>query len=233
MYVLQWSIMMDLLPLTLVFGSSLAIALTGALMPGPVLTVTLAGVVARGFAAAPRVVLGHALLELAVVAGVFFGVAEALRSAGVWELAQGVTGTAGGLALLWMGLGILREVRQGRASLDLASNGASAAGGALRDVGAGALASASNPYWVFWWLTIGAGYALAALRHGPAGLAAFYLGHISGDLAWYTFVGGLVAAGRRAVNQRVYRGFLFACSMFLLLFASLFLVYGVRLLMRG
>ena len=41
---------------------------------------------------------------------------------------------------------------------------------------------------------------------GMAGLVAFYVGHILGDLTWYSAVSGIVAAGRRAGSRRTSTG---------------------------
>lgn len=209
------------------FWLSLGLALTGALMPGPLLMVTVAGVAARGFAAAPRVMLGHAVLELGVVAGLFWGLQRVLTHS-PWVV--GAIGLIGGLVLLRMGAGIFTAVRRGEVRLTLEDEPTQERRGKARDVSAGILASASNPYWVLWWVTSGAAFALLALRQGLPGLTVFYLGHISGDLVWYLLVGALVAAGRHSVNERVYHGFLVGSAAFLVFLALSFIAYGVSAL---
>ncbi len=47
--------------------SSFVVALSGALMPGPLLTVTVGEATRRGFWAGPLIILGHGLLELTLV----------------------------------------------------------------------------------------------------------------------------------------------------------------------
>ena len=55
------------LALLTIFGSSFVIALSGALMPGPVLTVTVSESARRGAKAGPLMIFGHGILELALV----------------------------------------------------------------------------------------------------------------------------------------------------------------------
>ena len=53
--------------LVVIFFSSFMIALSGALMPGPLLTVTISEATRRGTVAGPLMILGHGILELALV----------------------------------------------------------------------------------------------------------------------------------------------------------------------
>jgi hypothetical protein len=50
-----------------IFASSFVIALSGALMPGPLLTATISECSQRGFIAGPLLITGHAILELVLV----------------------------------------------------------------------------------------------------------------------------------------------------------------------
>jgi len=49
--------------------TSFIVALSGALMPGPLLTLTVGEAARRGFWAGPLIIVGHALLELALAYG--------------------------------------------------------------------------------------------------------------------------------------------------------------------
>ena len=63
-----------------IFATSFVLALSGALMPGPLLTITLSESAKRGFRAGPLVVLGHGILELALVLLLFLGLAPVLKN---------------------------------------------------------------------------------------------------------------------------------------------------------
>ena len=61
-----------------IFSTSFMIALSGALMPGPVLTVTVSESTRRGALAGPLMMLGHGILELALIMALFAGLAPFL-----------------------------------------------------------------------------------------------------------------------------------------------------------
>lgn len=189
-------------------------------MPGPVLTVAISETARRGFRAGPLIVLGHALLEITLIALLIVGFADMIKRPGL----MGMVGIAGGAVLLWMSFNMLRGIRH--LSLNL-SRGKSAWGG---PVTAGILTSLANPYWIIWWSTIGLGYVIISMQFGFIGLAAFFTGHILSDLAWYSTVSLLVTRGRQYISDRVYRGVIAACAVMLIFFGIYFGVTGIRFL---
>lgn len=214
-----------------IFVSSFIIALSGALMPGPLLAVTIRDASRRGFVAAPLLVLGHGILELGLLALLLLGLAEWLKG----EAATIAIALAGCGALLWMAVGMAREVRSLRFDAGTAKEEgipAGDAGGYWRPVADGVIASISNPYWSLWWATIGLGYLLLSRGQGWRGVLAFFSGHILSDAAWYLFVGGAVSAGRGWFTDRVYRGVVGACAAFLVFFALTFGYLGVSRLVH-
>lgn len=194
---------------------------SGAAMPGPVLAATIALAVAQGFVAGPLVVVGHGIIELALVVAVGGGLAAALRDPRS-PLVRAVA-IVGGLVLLLMA-----------ASMGCSLPGLSleqAAGGQVPygPVAAGLLLSAANPYFWIWWATIGLGQmGTAVSQRGRAGAAAFYAGHISSDFIWYSFVALLIASGRGLLSDLVYRTLIGACAVMLVYFGARFVRFGVR-----
>ncbi|HEU5361108.1 MAG TPA: LysE family transporter, partial [Candidatus Deferrimicrobiaceae bacterium] len=190
-----------------IFVSSFLIALSGALMPGPLLAVTVRDTTRQGFVAAPLLILGHGILEAALLALILLGLAEWLRG----DLATTLIALAGGGVLLWMAIGMVREV--GTLRLDIREKTAVPAGsgsgggraGFFRPVLSGVLASVSNPYWTIWWATIGLGYLVVSRELGATGVVLFFFGHILADAVWYLFVGFAVSAGRSRFTDRMYR----------------------------
>jgi len=106
-------------------------------------------------------------------------------------------------------------------------------GKGLHPVLAGIVISLSNPYWFIWWLTIGMGYVMFARGLGLAGIIAFFTGHISSDLVWYSFVSYGIAMGGKYVSTRVIKVVLFICSLFLLLFGLFFITRGYQFLTQA
>jgi threonine/homoserine/homoserine lactone efflux protein len=202
------------------------VSLSGALMPGPLLTVTLKESLGRGAVAGPLVVLGHGLLELAMVGALLFGLQHWLRL----PVVEFCLSLAGAAVLVWMARGLLGGLgNKFSLSLEEKSPGVTSTSRRtfFRPVWAGVLASAANPYWELWWATIGAAMLSQAQVAGAVGVAAFYFGHVLGDLGWYTAVSSAVGLGRRWLTPAVYRGLLFTCGLFLLGLAVYFAWHGI------
>jgi threonine/homoserine/homoserine lactone efflux protein len=212
--------------LSAIFATSLMVCFSGALVPGPLLTVTISQSAQRGFWQGPLLILGHAIAELTLVLALTAGLSRLLRRKAV----AGFIGLLGGAFLLWMGLDIAHSAWWGTVSLSLAS--AERSGAQVGPVVAGALISISNPYWVLWWATVGMSYVALALRQGPLGLGSFYVGHILADLSWYSLVAFVITTGRSLLSQPIYRGILFVCGLFLITVSIYFIYSGINFL-RG
>lgn len=202
-----------------IFVTSFVIGLSGALMPGPLLTVTISQAAGRGWLVGPLVVLGHGILELSLVIGIAYGLGQFLSQGTVIA----AIGVAGGAVLLWMGGTMLRDAR--KVSLRMEERKGMAA---LHPVWAGILTSLSNPYWTVWWATIGLSYIAFSLKHGGPGISLFYTGHILADLAWYTLIALLVHFGKRLTSDRVYQAVIAVCGALLLFFGGYFGYSGAK-----
>jgi threonine/homoserine/homoserine lactone efflux protein len=235
--------------------TSFLVGLSGAVMPGPVLTITIGETAARlrtgsrdgdSLSAALTESTAHrrgserggracgALVGPLIVLG--HGILEILLVAGlVLGLGRllvlgpviGTIGLVGGGVLVWMAWGMFKSIK----GLTLRSLCAVSGGRRQHPVLAGILTTLSNPYWIIWWATIGLGYIALSLRMGFVGLASFYLGHILSDLAWYGSVSLSLAMGHRLLTDRVYRGLVAVCACFLLAFGLYFGYAGVRYLL--
>lgn len=225
------------------------VALSGALMPGPLLTVTIAQTARRGFLASVLLVAGHSLLELILVVGLVSGLGHFLKLRPV----TGTVAVLGGLMLLWMGVGMIRDARRGALDIPQTSEVQGQVSSSRfqvpssrsqvepetcnlkpetrehptpRLIATGMAVSVSNPYWVIWWATVGlAGVTFfSALRQNVLGaLGAFYVGHITGDIIWYLAVGAAISTGRRLLSARIYRGIVQVCALFLIFLGGSFL----------
>jgi len=232
--------MLNILTLAGLAGGSFVLALSGALAPGPMLFVTLAGSRRHGFWFGPLAVLGHALAELPVVLLLLLGLSALLANAYVLAAIGGI----GAAALIWMGIGMIGQARRPPVETLGAgapgttgpagetSPGGPAAGrgrGILAEaVPAGFLTSIGNPYWHLWWVTCPTYLLASAAAQGWPGVAAFFIGHISADLAWYSATALGVAGGRRFLAGRLYTGLLVVCGVALFVMAGFFLKLAVE-----
>ena len=270
---------------------SFILGLSGAMMPGPVLAVTITETLKRGFLAAVFIVCGHSLLELVTVILLSLGVGTVLNN----TIAAGIIGIIGGGVLLWMTIGILKESGVRKFDLLLVAllaisihavlltlnsydtlkeifirpvvlinkpmllfglPGVLVSGAILwiniggkkdeieeanfsevkskRKMGPfslGIVVSLSNPYWTFWWLTVGLKLVSDSVTGGIPIVSAIYLGHILSDFAWYCLVGAFVVFGRELLSTGAYRWMLAVCGAFLLRFGPYFIYSGGRFLL--
>lgn len=207
-----------LLSLITIFGSSFIIALSGALMPGPVLTVTVSESARRGVKAGPLMILGHGILELALVLALVGGLAPFFSRDEVFITIS----LLGGVILLWMAYMMFKELPR----LQLKAEDGDEKPRSL--ILSGILLSLANPYWLIWWATIGIGYIMYSVRFGIPGIIAFFSGHILADLAWYSLISFGVAKGRGFFTDGFYRRLIGACASFLCVFSCYFLYSGLE-----
>ncbi|MBU3915751.1 LysE family translocator [bacterium] len=195
-----------------IFVSSFLLALSGALMPGPLLTMAIGESPRKGYLAGPLLILGHGILEAALLVCLMLGLAPILKQDSIF----GVIALSGSIILLWMAFGMLRSIP----SLSLDFNSGQTTSGHL--ILSGILMSLANPYWLIWWATIGLGYIIHCQQFGLLGVIVFFIGHILADLVWYSLVSFSVVKGRSFLNVSFYRGLIGFCACFLVIFAGYF-----------
>lgn len=208
-----------------VFFTAWVVGFSGAMMPGPLLTVTISESARRGARVGPLLMLGHSMLELVLVIALTAGLKRYLHN----DMFITTVSILGGIFLAWMGYGMLKEVIRGSVSLDLS---AGPSGITLGPVLAGILVSLSNPYWTIWWATFGLSYITKAWALGLTGVAFLYTGHILADFTWYGAVSFAVAKGRGLMSDRLYRGIIAVCGAFLVFLAVSFIKNGMIYFLR-
>jgi threonine/homoserine/homoserine lactone efflux protein len=204
--------------LATIFVTSFMLALSGAMMPGPLLSATISESTRRGVMTGPILILGHALLEFTLLLALLIGLAPLLKHEAVFI---GIALLGAGI-LAWTAVGMIRSLPIASIHWDMQQN----SHGSL--VFTGILMSLSNPYWTIWWATIGLGYLMSCKLLGMGGVAAFFLGHVAGDLAWYALISFLVFKGRHLLTDRIYRGLIAGCALFLVCFACFFAYAGIN-----
>jgi threonine/homoserine/homoserine lactone efflux protein len=185
-------------------------------MPGPLLTATISESSQRGFIAGPLLITGHAILELVLVIAFLLGLAPFFQQPAVFV----ATALIGSVILSWMAFGMFRSLPSLRLSWEGDHKQRS------HPMIRGILMSVANPYWIIWWATIGLGYILYSWRFGFWGIVFFFVGHILADLVWYSLIAAAVAGGRHFLTNRLYRGLIAVCAVFLIVFAGYFAYAG-------
>jgi threonine/homoserine/homoserine lactone efflux protein len=199
--------------LFLFLASVALISLSGVIVPGPLLAVTIAKG-PEGQHAGFWTGLGHGIVEMPLIAliALGFGAFFSSRSFTV------VVGLLGGAMLVYLGAGIVRargELTAGAVNLP------------YRAVPSGALATLMNPYFFVWWATIGAALVVKAAAWGLMGLVLFGIVHWSCDIGWYWLVTVALARGGAGAG-RLHRGIYFCAGLLLLGFGLYFLWGSLR-----
>lgn len=202
-----------------IFFISMMVGFSGAIMPGPLLTVTINESYRRGFIAAPLLVAGHGVLEGSLVVLLVLGLDRIVGN----HLFFAVVGIAGGAFIVWMGVGMVLQMRGSGAHLELQLREGKRIGPFI----AGLTTSLSNPYWSLWWATFGLSFLGRSLENGLLGGAFFYTGHVMADVVWYFFIAFLVVSGKRFLSDRVYRWIIVACGTFLVVLGARFVADGI------
>ena len=206
-----------MLALLTIFTTSFFIAFSGAMMPGPFMTMTIGESAKRGPWVGPKMIAGHAVLEIALLFALFYGLAPLFKHENFFI---GVA-IIGGLIMIWMAQSMFRSLPTLEIKAQITS------GKTINLYMAGILMSLANPYWIIWWATIGLGYVLVSKELGFAGIAFFFVGHILGDLVWYSAISIAVGKGRKFFSNKVYRILVGTCAAFLALFAVWLIWDGV------
>ncbi len=190
--------------------SAAGISLSGVMLPGPLTAAT----IAKGYReqnAGIFIALGHAVIELPLIALIYFGFAHFFTSPEV----KRIIGLAGGLMLIVMGLMVLWNVRKAQAeAVDLPYS----------SLVTGIMMTGANPYFFLWWATIGIALIATAAQFGIWGLVVFAVVHWSCDLVWEQFVSMSVFRTRHLWTQKVQRIVFGICAAVLVGFGVWFCV---------
>lgn len=209
----------------LLFFSAFVVGLSGAMMPGSLLTYTIRKSLTNGARAGFIIVLGHAILELALVTLIFLGFDMVLKSVA----AQIIIGIAGGFMLALMGIKMAYDSYKNRVTVETAGGKAERGGMVL----SGIIISAANPYFLLWWAVIGLGFIMQSYYDfGYVGVAVYYVGHIAADAAWFGLVSTVVGKTRKFIKEKPYRIIIAVLGCMLVFFGIRFFLNAAAEFMR-
>jgi|LSQX01.2.fsa_nt_gb threonine/homoserine/homoserine lactone efflux protein len=207
-----------------VAGLAFVTALSGAIMPGPLLAVSIGQVLAAGFTAVLWLMLGHALLEGVLLVLLVTGLRYVLARPRV----RGGIGLIGGAALVYMGVDMVQQAF----AVQITAEAATAQPWWML-VTLGAMVSLANPYFTGWWATIGVGQLAQSAPRTRSEYLAFYLGHEAADVGWYSLVAALVLVARGWLEGDWYPWLIVGFGVILVALGLWFLASGARLLTKA
>lgn len=189
------------------------------MQPGPV-TATAIAMGARNRWAGALLAIGHGIIEFPLMIVIILGIGQYFQL----QKVQIAIGLAGGAFLIVMSI-------QGFLSLKARADNESKA---LKNkpIIAGIILSASNPYFLLWWATVGLALATQATKWGIWAFALFALAHWSVDLIWLQILSWASFKGSVLLGPRGLRIVLMLCSAALLGFGLFFLYNAVNALIK-
>jgi len=207
-----------------IFISAFLIGFSGAMMPGPMLGVTIDGSLKKGWMAGPLTVLGHGILELILIIIMTFGLKDFFSN----PIVSGAIGLFGGAFLAWMGYGMIKSGINKSVSLE---NPKMDSNEGMRNlVLTGVLVSATNPYFILWWASTGMESIRQSYALGLIGVLCFFLGHILSDFAWYTTISIAFSRGKKLISDTVYCWIILFLGIFITAFSIYFISSGWKML---
>ena len=200
------------------FATVILVTASGALSPGPLFFAVVSHGSRSGARGGLAFSVGHTIVEFPLVLLLALGLLTFASKPAVkfW------IGISGGMALLVFGA---LQVHGGLAS----KSGGSSLGGipSRNPLLLGLLFTGLNPYFLVWWLTVGAKLILDSLVFGPlAGVVFMFVAHVWIDYAWLVAVAHLARIGTKVVGTRGYRALA-------TVFGAVLIYYGITFLMSA
>jgi len=189
------------------------------MQPGPV-TATAIAMGARSRYAGPLLAVGHGIIEFPLMVVIILGMGKYFKLPKV----QIAIGLAGGVFLILMAAQALLSLKSKANAEPKALAG--------RPVMAGIILSATNPYFLLWWATVGMALATQATRWGIWAFALFALTHWSVDLVWLQILSWASFKGSTLMGPRIQQIVLLICSLALFAFGVIFIYTAANNLIR-
>jgi threonine/homoserine/homoserine lactone efflux protein len=181
--------------------SAAGVSLTGVMLPGPMTAAT----IAKGYNnkhAGAWITAGHAVIEIPLIAVIYFGFGHFISSPQVAKVIYLV----GGLMLLYLGFRMFRATHEAPGAVS---------GLPASSLVTGIVVTGTNPAFYIWWATAGAVLVTGATRFGLAGVILFTLVHLPCDLAWSEFLSVGTFESRRWWTQKIQRIVFSVCAFIL------------------
>jgi threonine/homoserine/homoserine lactone efflux protein len=193
------------------------ISFSGAIQPGPV-TATAISQGARNPWAGVLLAIGHGIIEFPLMILLILGLGPVFQN----NITQFIIGFAGGLVLLYMAYGMFKKA----GNIFISQSDARKDNPLL----AGVVLTASNPYFLIWWATVGLALTTEAKKFGLYAFALFAVVHWLVDLIWVTMLSFASFHGTTLLGPKPQILVIKICSGVMLFFGLFFVYNSIRLL---
>ena len=191
---------------------------SGALAPGPLLFVTITQGIKSGTKSGITFSIAHSIIEFILVMISALGLLSVANEPTV----RLVVGTAGGAALIVFGA---MQIRGSLHEPNITNSGRAASRNLFL---IGLALTGLNPYFIVWWLTIGANLILLSLEFaGLGGVIFMYACHVWVDYAWLTLISGFAKKGDKILRFKWYRVLITVFGAILIYFGLSFLIVAL------
>lgn len=191
-------------------AGAVVISLSGVMAPGSVTAAAIAHG-SRSKNAGALIALGHGIIEIPLIFLIMFGL-SVLFEAMAFRITVGLIG---GSFLVWMGTQMLRQMNK----TDREPERTSAAGAVLT----GLILSATSPYFLLWWASVGLNLALKARQLGIIAFVLFALVHWLCDLVWLSLLSTASFKGSTLIGPKNRTYILAFCAAALIVFGVKFI----------
>ncbi len=191
------------------------ITASGALAPGPLSISTIAIGNRSGWRGGLGVAIGHTIFEFPLYLLIGYGLINISLMSGIqWTLS-----ILGGLALLYFTISIFKSKE---ISEDIDVFGGKSA------LLTGITLTGLNPYFIIWWLTVGAKLILDIVSTVGIGLMpVFYVFHVWMDYFWLALLAFLGYSALRKLTGKPFKIFRYALGLLMLYFSAYFILDGL------
>ena len=199
--------------ITLFLLQAVIISFSGVMAPGAMTAATIAQGTHRPFAGT-LISIGHAIVEIPLIFLLILGLGYVFELPAV-KIAIGLLG---GAFLIWMGANMLRQIKSPQAVQPAKFQ--------TSPIITGIMLSATNPWFLLWWATVGLNLALGAKQLGIIALILFAIVHWICDFIWLTFLSfGSFHAGKHSghFTRHFQKTILLFCSLALIFFGLKFI----------
>ena len=190
---------------------------SGALAPGPLFFVTITHGAKSGTKSGIMFSVAHTIIEFTLVMLLALGLLSVANAPAV----RLIVGVAGGAALIVFG------AMQIRSSLHEAQETKTEKGDTRNLLLIGLALTGLNPYFIIWWLTIGANLIILSLEFaGIAGVIFMYVCHVWVDYVWLTLVATFAEKSTKILQIKWYR-------LLMAIFGSVLIYFGLSFLVNA